>query len=111
MKSLLAKFAVRKGVGLYLGEHELAVCKVAATPLGPVSLAAASAPYTPEDLASVLERLLAPLLDHKRRVPVAVGLPGNRIFFGTRLLRTTGRALPKPCCKRRSVRPTSASTT
>jgi hypothetical protein len=95
MKSLLAKFAVHKGVGLYLGEHELAVCKVAATPLGPVLLAAANAPYTPEDLASVLERLLAPLLDHKRRVPVAVGLPDNRIFFGTRLLRATGESTPE----------------
>ena len=42
MKSLLAKIAIRKGVGLYLGEHEVAVSKVAATPLGPVELAAST---------------------------------------------------------------------
>ncbi len=95
MRSLLAKIAIRKGVGLYLGEHEVAVSKVAATPLGPIELASCSAPYTPEDLASVLERLLAPLLGRKRRVPVAVGLPSSRIFFGTRLIRTGGESSPE----------------
>ena len=95
MRSLLAKVAVRKGVGLYLGEHDVAVSKIAATPLGPVELASASAPYTPEDLASVLERLLAPLLGRKRRVPVAVGLPSSRIFFGTRLIRAGSESSPE----------------
>ncbi len=36
-----------------------------------------------------------PLLGRKRRVPVAVGLPGNRIFFGTRLHRTSGESTPE----------------
>ncbi len=95
MRSLLAKIAIRKGVGLYLGEHELAVSKVAATPLGPLELASSSAPYTQEDLASVLEQLLTPLVGRKRRVPVAVGIPANRIFFGTRLIRTSGESTPQ----------------
>ena len=59
MKSLLARIAVHKAVGLYLGEHEIAVSKVAATPLGPVELASSSEPCTPEDLPAVIERLLA----------------------------------------------------
>ena len=46
MKSLLAKIAVHKAVGLYLGEHEVAVSKVAATPLGPVEIASSAAPCT-----------------------------------------------------------------
>jgi hypothetical protein len=95
MRSLLAKIAIRKGVGLYLGEHELAVSKVAATPLGPIELASASSPYTPEDLPSVLERLLTPLVGRRRSVPVAVGLPGNRIFFGTRLIRSSSESSPQ----------------
>jgi hypothetical protein len=95
MRSLLAKIAIRKGVGLYLGEHELSVSKVAATPLGPVELASSSAPYAPEDLVSVLERLLMPLVGRKRRVPVAVGLPSNRIFFGTRLIRNSSESTPE----------------
>ena len=100
MKALLAKIAVRTGVGLSLGEHEVAVSKVAATPLGPVELESATAPYTAEDLPSVLERLLLPLMGRKRQVPVAVGLPGNRIFFGTRLIRNSAECSPQAVLQR-----------
>ena len=86
MKSLLAKIAVHKAVGLYLGEHEVAVSKVAATPLGPVESLRRANPTRRRTWPSVLERLLAPLLGRKRRLPVAVGLPGSRLFFGTRLI-------------------------
>ena len=95
MKSLLARIALHKAVGLYLGEHEIAVSKVAATPLGPVEIASSSAPYTPEDLPAVIERLLVPLLGRKRRVPVAVGLPSSRLFFGTRLAAAGGATTPE----------------
>ena len=61
MKSLLAKFAFRKAIGLYLGEHEVAVSKVAATPLGPVELASHCEACQPEELPGVVERLLMPL--------------------------------------------------
>jgi hypothetical protein len=83
MKSLLAKIAVHKAVGLYVGEHEVAVSKVAATPLGPVEAASSVAPCTANDWAEVAERLLGPLVGRRRRLPVAVGLPGSRLFFST----------------------------
>ena len=95
MKSLLTKIAIRKAVGLYLGEHEVAVSKVASTPLGPVEVASSSEPCTPEDLPEVIERLLVPLVGRKRRVPVAVGLASSRLFFGTRLTATSGAATPE----------------
>ncbi len=84
MKSLLAKYALHKAIGVCLGEHEISVSKVAFTPLGPVEVASASEPYSPDNLADVLKKLLEPLLGSKRRVPVVVGLPGSRLFFGTR---------------------------
>lgn len=84
MKSLLAKYALHKAIGVCLGEHEISVSKVAFTSLGPVEVASASEPYSPDKLADVLEKLLKPLLGSKRRVPVVVGLPGSRLFFGTR---------------------------
>jgi hypothetical protein len=90
MKSLLAKIALHKTVGLYLGEHEVSVSVVAATPLGPVETSTLSEAYTPETLPEVLGRLLVPHLGRKRRAPVAVGLPSTRLFFGTRLIRAVG---------------------
>ena len=95
MKSLLARIALHKAVGLYLGEHEVAVSKVAATPLGPVEIASSSEPCTPEDLPAVIERLVVPLLGRKRRVPVAVGLASSRLFFGTRLATAGAAATPE----------------
>ena len=84
MKSLLAKYALHKAVGVCLNEHEVTVSKVAFTPLGPVEVASTSEPFTPDTLADVLKKLLEPLLGRKHRVPVAVGLPSSRLFFGTR---------------------------
>jgi hypothetical protein len=94
MKSLLAKIAIHKAVGLYLGEHEVSVCKVAAMPFGTVELASSTEPYEPDDLPDVLERLLGPLLGRRRRCPLAVGLPSSRLFFGTRLA-TGGAETPQ----------------
>ena len=95
MKSLLRKIRIRKAVGLYLGEHEVAVGKMASTPVGPVEIASASEPCTPENLEEVLERLLTPLLGRKCRVPVAVGMAGSRTFFGTRLSARRRRKQPR----------------
>jgi hypothetical protein len=83
MRSLFSRIAIRTAVGLYLGEHDVVVSKVAATPSGPVVVASSSERCTPEDLPGVIERLLIPLVGPKRRVPVAVGLANSRIFFGT----------------------------
>ena len=95
MKAFLTKIALRKAVGLCLGEHEVVVVKVASTPLGPVVIASSSEPCTPENVAEVIERLLAPLVGRKGRVPVAVGLARSRLFFCTRLTPASGAAKPE----------------
>ncbi len=86
MRSALSRIAIRKAVGLYFGDQEIAISKVASTPLGPVEIFTAREHYTPDDLPAAIERLLVPQLGRKRRVPVAVGLPTSRVFFGTRLV-------------------------
>jgi hypothetical protein len=95
IKTLLAKIALHKAIGLYLGDQEIAVSEVAATPLGPVETASYTEPCTPETAEEVLRRLTKPLLSGKRRLPVAVGLPNSRIFFGTRLTRSGGDVSPE----------------
>jgi len=95
MKALLTKIALHRAVGLYLGEHEATVCKAASTPLGPVLVESKTEPYTQETLAGVIEQLLSPLIGTKVRMPVAVGLAGSRLFFGTRMTRTDGSVTPE----------------
>lgn len=86
MKSFLAKFAIRKAIGVYVGEQEVAICKLAATPLGPVEIASCRQTYTPEQLDAVLKELLMPLLGRRKRfpIPVALGLSGQRVYFSSR---------------------------
>ena len=95
MKALLTKIALRKAVGLYLGEHEVAVCHAVQTPLGPVKVASSSEPCTTEDVAEVIERLLTPLLGQKRHPAVAVGIANSRVFFSTRPISAGGAATPE----------------
>jgi hypothetical protein len=100
VKTVLAKFALRKAIGLYLGEHEVAVSKVAATPLGPVELASHCEACQPEEVPAVVERLLMPLWAGRHHPPVAVAVPSSKIFFGTRLARTAGEANPETVLQR-----------
>jgi hypothetical protein len=96
MKSLLAKFALHKFVGLYLGEHEVCVSKVAITPLGPVEISSYTEPCPPNELLNVIERVLQSLQGRKqRRLQVAIGLPNSRVFFGTRPMRSAGDSSPE----------------
>jgi hypothetical protein len=95
VKALLSKLAFRKAIGLYLGDQEIAVSKVAFTPLGPVEIASECEACTPENAEEVIKRLIKPLLSHKRRSLVAVGLPSARIFFGTRLTRAGADVTPE----------------
>ena len=95
MKSLLAKMSMRKFVGLYLGEHEVAVSEVAVTPLGPVEIVSRTEPCPPNELLNVIERVLQSLQGGKqRRLQVAIGLPNSRVFFGTRPLRGAADTSP-----------------
>lgn len=91
MKSLLAKYAVRKALGVYVGEHEVVVTKLASTALGPVQMACVRESYVPEQLGEVLGKVLAPLVGPKRRfpIPVALGIAGQRVFFSTRPIKST----------------------
>ena len=95
MKALLTKIALRKAVGLYLGEHEVAVCQAVQTPLGPVEIASSNEACTPENVAEVIERLLTPILGQKRRPAVAVGVANSRIFFSTRPISAGGATTPE----------------
>ena len=92
MKSLLAKLPMLKAIGLYLGDQEIVISRVASTPLGLVETARCRETCSPQDRQSVLSRLLTPLLgrDKHRRVLIAVGLPAAQFFFATRPLRTVG---------------------
>ncbi len=95
MKKLLAKLTPKKAVGVYIGENDVTLCQVAATPLGPVQTACQSEPCTAEQLPDVLGRLLKPMLGRsKRGYPVAIGMPAMRVFFSTRPIRNGNRETP-----------------
>ena len=86
MKSFLAKLAIRKVIGVYVGEQEIAISKVAATPLGPIEIASCRQAYAPDQLDTALRGLLVPLLGQRRncRIPVMLGLSGKHVFFSSR---------------------------
>jgi hypothetical protein len=89
----MSGLAVRKPIGLYVGDREVTASRVALTPLGPVALETRSEPYEAEQLPEVLGRLLGPWLGPRRpaRVRVALGLPAMRVFFSTRPIQVTDR--------------------
>jgi hypothetical protein len=95
MRAVLEKVAIRKAVGISLGEHDVSVVKLASTLAGPVETESLSEPCTPENVDEVIERLLMPLLGRKRRVPVAVGVTWSRLFFSTRLTPTGSTSKPE----------------
>ena len=95
MKSMLTKIAIRKGVGLSLGEHDVTVVKMGSTLAGPVERASSSEPCTAENVGEVIERLLLPLLGRKHRVSVAVGIASSRLYCGTRLMPTGATTKPE----------------
>jgi hypothetical protein len=90
VRSLLARIAIKKAIGLYVGEQQITACQVASTPLGPVQIACHSERYEPDQLSDTIVRLLKPMLGGRKRGPqVAIGLPAPRVFFSTRPIRTT----------------------
>lgn len=90
VKKLLAAIAYRHAIGIHVGEREVFVCKLASSPLGPIEMARKSLPYTPENLSAVISELLVPLTARRLRlpIPVALGLPGQRVFFSTRPIKS-----------------------
>jgi hypothetical protein len=95
MKSLLAKCAYRKSFGLYVGDHEVVLCLVADTILGPIEISRRNEPYEPDQLPAVLQKLLGPYRDRHQafRKPLALGLPELRVFYSTRPIQATDREL------------------
>jgi hypothetical protein len=93
LSAILVKCSLRGTVGVYVADQEVTVSRVALTLLGPVELSSRTEPYEPEELAEVLETVLAPPAGRKRgfRSPVCVGLPPLRVFFSTRSLRVKDR--------------------
>jgi hypothetical protein len=90
MKALLGKFSPRRALGIFIGEDEIAVSQVAATPLGPVEIYRHREPYQGHDLAAVLTRIAGPPVGKRRkRRLVAFSLPLLRVFFSTRPLKVT----------------------
>ncbi len=97
MKSALAKIAVRKALGLYIGEREVVLSEVAGTPLGPVEVASREESYaTADELGPAIEHLLATEPGKKRRrISIAVAFPLSRVFFDTRPLRSGAEVTPE----------------
>ena len=96
MRSLLARIAIRKFVGLYLGEHEVCASLVAVTPLGPVEIVSRTEPCQPNELLGTIEKVLNSLQgSRRRRLQIAIGLPNSRVFFGTRPVRSGADASPE----------------
>jgi hypothetical protein len=91
VKTLLGKLSFQKVLGLFVGEREVTLSQVAATPLGPVELARRSEPYEPDQLGETVTRLVEPFLGRRKkaRPQAALGLPTLRVFFSTRPIRTT----------------------
>jgi hypothetical protein len=85
VKAVLTRFTPYKGIGIYVGEHEVFVSQVASTPLGSSEIAHASEPYEPDKLAETITRLIAPLSrSRKRPCSVTLGLCPRRVFYSTR---------------------------
>ncbi len=92
-KKALEKIALRQAVGVYVGDQEVTVSRVALSLAGPVELSSQTEPYDPDHLGSVLERMLKPMTSGRRwfRPAVSVGLPTLRVFFATKPVQVTDR--------------------
>ena len=92
MKSLIARLPLPKGVGLYLGEDEIAISQVAATGWGYAETARHREPCGPHERKEALQAALRSVLGRRvhPRTPIAVGLPSTQFFFASRPLRELG---------------------
>jgi hypothetical protein len=92
MKALLAKLPCRQALGLYVGEGEIALSRVAMTLAGPVEIARTTLPCPPDSQGEMIQTLLGPLGNRKRRPPLGLGIPAQQVFFSTRPIRTSDDA-------------------
>jgi hypothetical protein len=111
IRSLLARVAFRKPTGLYIGEREVTLCRVASTLLGPVELETRCEPSGPEQLPVVLERLFRSYATKRGspRVRLALGLPATAVFFSTRLGDAAGRVASRKVLLQEAIRSPSVN--
>jgi hypothetical protein len=97
MKSLLARIGLPRAFGLCVEEATVTLSEVVSTPLGPVEIGRRQEQVTSEGLPAALKRLMQPRSRHDRcqRIPVAVALPWQRVYFVTRPIQNT-TADPSP---------------
>ena len=93
MRALLNRLALRKDIGLALGDREVAVSEVATTPLGRVEVARDREVVGDDGLATAVDRLLSRRFSRKElaRARVTIGLPALRVFFSTRPIQADNR--------------------
>lgn len=93
MRALLNRLALRKDIGLAIGDREVAVSEVATTPLGRVEVARDREPIGDDGLAAAVDRVLARRFTKKdlAKARVAIGLPALRVFFSTRPIQADNR--------------------
>ena len=93
MRALLNRLALRKDIGLAIGDREVAVSEVATTPLGRVEVARDREPVGDDGLAGAVDRVLARRFTKKEldKARIAIGLPALRVFFSTRPIQADNR--------------------
>ncbi len=93
MRAVLNRLALRKDVGLAIGDREVAVSEVATTPLGRVEVARDRELLGDDGLASAVGRLLSRRFSKKdlAQARVTIGLPALRVFFSTRPIQADNR--------------------
>lgn len=93
MRALLNRLALRKDIGLAIGDREVAVSEVATTPLGRVEVARDREPVGDDGLAGAVGRVMARRFTKKElaKARVTIGLPALRVFFSTRPIQADNR--------------------
>jgi len=96
VRRFLTKLAPAKAVGLLITDQRVTLSQVASTPWGPVELACHTAELNGRPLDAVLEEVLNRIGGSARlgRTPIAVGVPGETVFFSTRPIQTTAKDPP-----------------
>lgn len=93
MRALLNRLALRKDIGLALGDREVAVSEVATTPLGRVEVARDREPIGDDGMAAAVDRVMSRRFSKKElaKARLAIGLPALRVFFSTRPIQADNR--------------------
>jgi Tfp pilus assembly protein PilN len=93
VRSMMNKLALRKDIGLALGDHAVGAAEWATTPLGRVEVFRESEPIGDDGLAPAVGRLLKRRFTKEElaKARVTIGLPALRVFFSTRPIQADNR--------------------